>query len=251
MDSFFIRKTPPSSLIILSHHIEQNYCLVLVDIHMVKKISPNNNQLLDHWLSPEEKLYLKQFRFNKRYNEWLSGRIAVKWGLSKRMGDSFQPAAHTILPDQYGCPQLRPIRDGQHISISHSHQFCTALIADTPCGIDIQKIKRQILRVREKIAAEIEINMVKRAVKGNEEAALTIIWAAKETVKKKCLSTRPGLFAAIKIQSLKQTGQQTPRWTVNCLIADPKHSQDVNIVRLDNYMLAWSATKTITTKENA
>ncbi len=247
MNSFFTSQFHTPGQLTLYHRIERDNCLTLVDIPQVAHIFKNNNELLSHWLSPEERLYLHQLRFAKRYNEWLSGRIAAKWGLSKQCGESFQPAVHTILPDEHGCPQLRPTRPGRHISISHSHQFCTALTTDTPCGIDIQKINRQILRVKKRVAAKIEIDMTELAIIDDEKAAMTLIWTVKEAVKKNCLSTRPGLFEAINIQSIRKTGQQTNRWLANCLIPDTNHSQDVNIIRLDKYMLAWS---TVTKNKN-
>ena len=220
----------------------------MVDIHMVGRIFPGNNTLIDQWLSPEEKVYLSKLRLRKRYNEWLSGRIAAKWGLFRQSSEAFRPAGYTILPDIHGCPQLSPTLPGLHFSISHSRQFCAALTADAPCGVDIQKISRQILRVKKRVATETEIQMAKRAIGNDEEAAITLIWTIKEAVKKHCLSSQPGIFEAITIQSVKAT--EETHWSAECFVKTINHKQDVNIVRLDRYMLAWSTGKTKKERQN-
>jgi phosphopantetheinyl transferase len=240
--TYLARLTPPPGILTLYQRPQEDKGLTLVDIHTVGRIFHSNNKLFDHWLSPKERLYLDNLRFQKRYNEWLSGRVAAKWGLSKQSNQSFKPAAYTILPDIHGCPQIDPILPGRYISISHSHQFCAALTANTPCGVDIQKIDRKILKLKKRVATEMEINIVKRETGNDDETVMTIIWSIKETVKKHCLSSQPGIFEAINIQSIR-TIDEKGRYSAECFINAINHKQDVNIIRLDKYILAWSTKK--------
>lgn len=242
MSTFYIRQFPPPGLLTIKPCLRADNGLVLVDIDIIARIFPDNNKLLAYWLSPAERVYLNRLRFSKRHNEWLAGRIAAKWGLLRQRGESSKPAQYSILPDVHGCPRLSPLLPGGHISISHSHCFCAALTADFPCGIDIQIISQQILRVRKRIATEIEIDIARREVRDDDEAAMTLIWSIKEAVKKHCLSSQPGIFEAITIQSIRATDEKN-RFKAECFVSSINHKQSVNIIRLNQYMLAWSTGK--------
>jgi phosphopantetheinyl transferase len=76
---------------------------------------------------------------------------------------------------QDGKPHLK---NGQEISITHSHNFSAIIISSTPVGIDIEKNREKIKRIASKfIGAEneflSEVNLVEQ---------LTIIWGAKESL---------------------------------------------------------------------
>ena len=49
--------------------------------------------------------------------------------------------------DQQGKPHLR---DGKHISITHSYNFSAIIVSDRPVGIDIEKQRDKILRIAQK-----------------------------------------------------------------------------------------------------
>ncbi len=76
---------------------------------------------------------------------------------------------------QDGKPHLK---NGQEISITHSHNFSAIIISSTPVGIDIEKNREKIKRIASKfIGSEndflTEVNLVQQ---------LTIIWGAKESL---------------------------------------------------------------------
>lgn len=79
--------------------------------------------------------------------------------------------------NNYGKPLLK---DGKHISISHSYQFSAIIISNNDVGIDIEKIRDKIIRIGDrfvntKVDSLSNEDMVKQ---------LTIIWGAKEAMYK-------------------------------------------------------------------
>ena len=79
--------------------------------------------------------------------------------------------------DQFGKPHLK---DGKHISISHSHEYATIIISDEITGIDIELQREIIIKIAPKFA-EIELEFLD---KDNQEyiRKLTVIWGVKESI---------------------------------------------------------------------
>ncbi|HHD63929.1 MAG TPA: 4'-phosphopantetheinyl transferase superfamily protein [Desulfobulbaceae bacterium] len=111
------------------------------------------------------------------------------------------------------------------------------MAADRPCGVDIQHIGAQILKVRDRVATTDEIALANRHIPGNLEAALTLLWSTKEAVKKHRLPKYPGLFEAIFVQRIIPEKNQP--WTLECRLPADNEKQSVQAVHLDQYMLAW------------
>jgi phosphopantetheinyl transferase len=82
--------------------------------------------------------------------------------------------------DSYGKPYLK---DGKHISITHSHTFSGIIISDeVHVGIDIEKQRDKILKIAHKFTPVEEYKTI-----ANHEALiskLTIVWGAKESLYK-------------------------------------------------------------------
>ena len=223
--------------------MEEDECLALVDTSQVSCLLSRAQQMLLSWLSAEEQQYLARFRFPKRYNEWLSGRIAAKCCLlqaAKKQSTPLRPEECSILPDSHGRPVLSGAQMGtsMQLSISHSHQYAVAMTADLACGIDIQHIGDRIFKVRDRIATTKELVLADSLQAGSREAGLTLLWVAKEAVKKHRLSEQPGIFEAITLE-LVTPGHTKNSWQAKCRLYENKQSQSVRIVQLDNYMMAW------------
>jgi phosphopantetheinyl transferase len=79
--------------------------------------------------------------------------------------------------DQHGKPHLK---DGKHISISHSHEYATLIISDEITGIDIELQREKIIKIAPKFA-EKELDFLD---KDNQEyiRKLTVIWGVKESI---------------------------------------------------------------------
>jgi len=79
--------------------------------------------------------------------------------------------------DQFGKPHLK---DGKHISISHSHEFATVIFSDEITGIDIELQRDKIIRIADKFL-EPEWEFLN---KENQDyiRKLTVIWGVKESI---------------------------------------------------------------------
>lgn len=74
------------------------------------------------------------------------------------------------------------LKDGKHISISHSHEYAGIIISNSEVGIDIEKQRDKILKIANKFTPLKEYRTL-----ANDEAViqkLTIVWCAKEALYK-------------------------------------------------------------------
>ncbi len=81
--------------------------------------------------------------------------------------------------DQNGKPHLK---DGKHISITHSYIFSAIIISDIEVGIDIEKQRDKILKIAHKFTPIEEYRTM-----ANDDALirkLTFVWGAKESLYK-------------------------------------------------------------------
>ncbi len=81
--------------------------------------------------------------------------------------------------DEFGKPHLK---DGNHISISHSHQFSTIIISDQKVGIDIEMQREKILRIADKFVNNQELQRLKSFDNQDFIKKLTVKWGAKEAI---------------------------------------------------------------------
>lgn len=96
---------------------------------------------LDQWFSSEELLIAEAFEREKRRNEWLLSRYAVK-----RLAGQ-----QTVVVTR---PQLI---DGRFISLSHSHGVAAAAIGTSPVGVDVERVRTLDEHVAKHFLTEIEI----------------------------------------------------------------------------------------------
>lgn len=88
--------------------------------------------------------------------------------------------------DDYGKPHLK---DGKHISITHSFQFSAVAISDSLIGVDIEKQREKIGVIAHKFV-DYEFDYLKKE-DPEYVRKLTVIWCAKESLYK--LFATPGL----------------------------------------------------------
>ena len=79
--------------------------------------------------------------------------------------------------DSFGKPHLK---DGKHISISHSHELATIIISDEITGIDIELQRDKIIKIAGKFVATEQEFLDKE----NQDyiQKLTVIWGVKESI---------------------------------------------------------------------
>ena len=87
--------------------------------------------------------------------------------------------------DEFGKPHLK---DGKHISISHSHEFSTIIISAQKVGIDIELQREKIIKIADKFLLS-EFDFLDKENKENYIKTLTVIWGVKESIFKICNET--------------------------------------------------------------
>ena len=80
--------------------------------------------------------------------------------------------------DEFGKPHLK---DGKHISITHSHQFSAIIVSDQTVGIDIELQREKIIRIASKFNDD-DFHFLKADKKEEYIRKLTVIWGAKESI---------------------------------------------------------------------
>ena len=84
---------------------------------------------------------------------------------------------HDLTYNSYGKPLLK---DGKHISITHSFHFSAILISEKEAGIDIEKNRDKIINIQHRfVNTEYDSLSDEDLVK-----QLTVIWGAKESMYK-------------------------------------------------------------------
>ncbi len=78
--------------------------------------------------------------------------------------------------DEFGKPHLK---DGKHISISHSHDFSVIALSDKIIGIDLEKIKDKILRIAPKY---MDVSHLDGLSESDRLKKATVVWGVKESV---------------------------------------------------------------------
>lgn len=80
--------------------------------------------------------------------------------------------------DEFGKPHLT---DGNHISISHSHEFSTIIISNQKVGIDIELQREKILKIAHKFI-HTEVDFLSKSIHEDKVKKLTVIWGVKEAI---------------------------------------------------------------------
>lgn len=78
--------------------------------------------------------------------------------------------------DEYGKPHLK---DGKHISISHSHECAAVIIGDTLAGIDLELRRKKILVIADRFNDNSHLDQtdIKKFIR-----EITVIWGVKESI---------------------------------------------------------------------
>ncbi|PIB34448.1 hypothetical protein BFP72_02950 [Reichenbachiella sp. 5M10] len=136
---------------------------------------------------------------------------------------------HGICKDDHGKPHL--IDSPYHISISHSYPKIVALInLERPAGIDIEKPREQLLRVKRKFLNEEEL-----AACNDNLDKLCSYWCAKESIYKIHGRKNLSFVQNIKIQKIKDS-------QVLCTVHRDGQQEDIilNLQKEDEYIITYN-----------
>lgn len=94
-------------------------------------------------LTPEERELCDAFKFPKRRNDWLLGRLAAKRAVQAAEGKDRELSAIAVLPLPSGCPSFAGAEGMADwgVSISHGHGRAAAVVAPGPVGVDVEQLR--------------------------------------------------------------------------------------------------------------
>ncbi|MFZ5760687.1 MAG: 4'-phosphopantetheinyl transferase family protein [Thermodesulfobacteriota bacterium] len=199
--------------------LSQQFTLAIVDLARLQTLLARTTATVvdSGWLTDVEMHQFACYNLEKRKIEWLGGRLAAKYAALQTGGITINIATGAdmgkmiaIVPNGTGKPEIS-WQDGHspncrlHVSISHGGRRAGALVADRPCGIDIQSITPTVERVQERFVYADDrqaLNAIDRLY--GIQAALTAIWSAKEAVKKAAPGPEMPGFQAIGLHGLRR-----------------------------------------------
>jgi len=140
---------------------------------------------------------------------------------------------HDLYYDDFGKPHLK---DGNYISITHSHNFTGIIISESDeVGIDIEKQRDKILKIAHKFTPIQEYKTL-----ANSEALmrkLTIVWGAKESLYKIC--AQQGLSFLRHINVMDFTFEDT-RTVAEIMYKGKKSHYEVEFLEFEGFTCVYA-----------
>ncbi|SDL68537.1 4'-phosphopantetheinyl transferase family protein [Kriegella aquimaris] len=135
--------------------------------------------------------------------------------------------------DEAGKPHLK---DGRHISITHSHEFTGIIISDTQeVGIDIEMQREKILRIANKFTPIEEYRTI-----ANTDALiqkLTIVWGAKESIFKIYAKHGLSFLHHVDVKDFSFSDNQT---TAEVLYHGDTSSYDIHFLEFEGFTCVYA-----------
>jgi len=158
---------------------------------LYKTITPNPKTIIKIWKITESYSDLMQHTSLKP--DSLERVLGMKSDIHRRgflsiryLLASFNYKDTDLFYNEHGKPLLK---DGKHISITHSFEFSAVIVSDTPVGIDIEKRRDKITSIASKFIG-YESNYLDSNA-SDYVNKLTVTWCIKESLYK--LFSTPGL----------------------------------------------------------
>jgi 4'-phosphopantetheinyl transferase len=135
--------------------------------------------------------------------------------------------------DDKGKPHLK---DGKHISITHSYNFSGIIVSDSiPVGIDIEKQRDKILNIAHKFTPLREYNTI-----ANHEALIrkiTIVWGGKESIYK--VYAQEGL-SFLKHIDINDFSMETSKTTGTVYYGKEKASYSLDFFEFEGFTCVYA-----------
>ncbi|WP_457573090.1 4'-phosphopantetheinyl transferase family protein [Desulfolithobacter sp.] len=173
-------------------------------------ISLAPQKILHRTHPPEEALdrrelaHFQAFSREKRRREWLAGRIAAKLAALTLLGldrERLQSLSIGTEPGGRPFPEAQESKTDQPLFLSITHSGCHAggMAAHVPCGLDLQEVSARLTSVQDRFTSPEEKQILARMIDAPEQKQLTMIWTAKEAIKKCFLHDRSAIFGATSL----------------------------------------------------
>ena len=134
--------------------------------------------------------------------------------------------------DEFGKPHLK---DGKHISISHSFDFSVIVLSDRNIGIDLELRRDLVKKIARKFAAE---KFVYESEHNSDDfiRKLTVIWGVKEAVFK----VRTQIGISFNEHIFVRPFEMDDKQTISLLdFNDTKQEFEVFFTEIESYTLVW------------
>ncbi len=134
--------------------------------------------------------------------------------------------------DENGKPHLK---DGKHISITHSFIFSAIIISDTEVGLDIEKQRNKILKIAHKFTPIEEYRTL-----ANDDAIirkLTIVWGAKESLYKSFANVGVSFLQHIYVEEFPLDENKT---TATVTFEDRRSQYDVHFLEFEGFTCTYA-----------
>jgi phosphopantetheinyl transferase len=134
--------------------------------------------------------------------------------------------------DREGKPHLK---DGKHISITHSYTFAAIIFSDIEVGIDIEKQRNKIIRIANKFTPIKEYRTI-----ANDDAIvrkLTIVWGAKEALYKSFAHPGISFLENIYVEDFRLESKST---TAKIEIQNRSEVYVVNFEEFEGFTLVYA-----------
>lgn len=202
-----------------------------------KKISFQNNTSVYLWKINEEisdlkkDLFLSEVSLNRlekmKSSNHIKGFLAVR-----KLLNEVNYSDVDLFYDAFGKPFLK---DGKHISISHSHDFACVIISENPVGIDIELKNEKIIKNATLLFNEDFILTFKGSLE-ETKSLTTFCWGIKEAIFKLIPENDVSFKDNISIQPFQLNESSC---VVNVTINNKITSYTVQLHEIENYMLAY------------
>jgi 4'-phosphopantetheinyl transferase len=133
-------------------------------------------------INEEEDYFLRKLPLSDREKdelEALKGHKRLEWLAARYLIQVMTGWAYSLVKDSFGKPFLH--QSEYHISVSHSKDYTTAIIAPCLVGIDIQYITSKLERVAGRVMNDVKL---KNLSPNNPLEHLHVYWGAKEALYK-------------------------------------------------------------------
>ena len=232
-----------------------SFAVVRVDLRQLRTRLAGDHTA-EQYLTAGEMGRFAELKHEKRKCEWLGGRIGVKGAAAclltrQDMLENIDVWHKMIIyQDAHGKPFLQIDKDfcfgkNVHISLSHSADLAVGLVCTEPCGVDIQEIKDAVFRVRRHFSTEAEQSILKKlsgSFDRDETVMLSLLWSAKEAIKKNIALSPLLYFSEIRLNSIKQSSGAGLIFHFICSRKDKLPAMDCAALaaKFDNYSFAVS-----------
>jgi len=205
----------------LTYHHGLHYTLLDLQGLLKEVQAIGEEKVITRYLSAEEQVYWARITSPKRKRDWLAGRFGARYVAAEVLAQD-KAALHWsdlhVLADENGRPFLSAAgKTGAalpDISISHSGDLAAVLaVGKGLCGIDIQKVTDQVIKVQERFCTPGEAKILHSCF-DQATAALALLWAAKESLRKVANSRALPGFLELELQEITchRAGQNTELW---------------------------------------